>query len=77
VFPLRTDTSSTPHGKALLVRRQLSETSCEFQYSSWETHSYSHSGIFAASWFQDRYGYIRTMQVSHILMASFIFIVFL
>jgi len=33
-------------------------------------------GIFVASWFQDKYGYIRTMQISHVLMTAFIFIVF-
>lgn len=33
-------------------------------------------GIFAASWFQDRFGYRHTIQISLVLMASFVFIVF-
>ncbi|ORX36696.1 alpha-glucoside:hydrogen symporter [Kockovaella imperatae] len=33
-------------------------------------------GIFVASWFQDRYGYRHTIQISLVLMAAFVFIVF-
>lgn len=34
------------------------------------------SGIFIASWFQDRYGYRHTIQISLVLMTAFIFVVF-
>ncbi|RSH85472.1 hypothetical protein EHS25_004868 [Saitozyma podzolica] len=33
-------------------------------------------GIFASSWFQDKYGYRRTIQIGLILSTGFIFIVF-
>ena len=58
-------------------RRQPSAMSCEFRHASKSILMQIGSGIFAASWFQDRYGYRRTIQLSLILMACFVFIVFL
>ena len=34
------------------------------------------SGITLSSWFQDRYGYRRTLQISLVLLTGFLFIVF-
>jgi SP family general alpha glucoside:H+ symporter-like MFS transporter len=44
--------------------------------NSFTVHGSPSSGIFIASWFQDRYGYRRTIQIGLILMTAFIFIVF-
>jgi hypothetical protein len=68
-----------PNGSPPSVKPLPSETSCRVMTSD-APHRIpltECSGIFLASWFQDKYGYRRTIQASLILMTCFIFVVFL
>lgn len=69
-------TSYLPLGRLPLVKPQLSAASCTWIPSVDINRLTRHSGIFACSWAQDRWGYRRTIQAALIALTGFIFIVF-